>query len=73
MMSRPRMKWNLPVLLITVRHSRKNKGFGNVKEGEAVIKNFRELSWYRDPKIFRVNELEDHAYFIPFHDSGMVG
>ena len=67
------MKWNLPVLLITVRHSRKNKGFGNVKEGEAVIKNFRELSWYRDPKIFRVNELEDHAYFIPFHDSGMVG
>lgn len=29
-------------------------------------------SYHRDPKAFRVNELADHAYFIPYDSSEMV-
>lgn len=34
--------------------------------------NWFNDSFYRDPEIVRVNELKDHAYFIPFDDPNHV-
>ena len=40
--------------------------------GDMNRKQF-DNSYYRDPAFFRVNELDDHAYFIPFNREDMLG
>ena len=38
-----------------------------------MMKKWFDDSFYRDPQIIRVNELKDHAYFIPFDHPDQVG
>lgn len=37
-----------------------------------MIEKWFDDLFYRDPKVFRVNELADHSYFIPFHNLDKV-
>lgn len=38
-----------------------------------MLEQWFDDSFYRNPRIFRVNELVDHAYFIPFPDQDKAG
>lgn len=38
-----------------------------------MVKKWFDDSFYRNPEIFRVNELADHAYFIPFYNPDKAG
>lgn len=33
-----------------------------------MLNKWFDTSLYREPQVFRVNEMEDHAYFVPFEN-----